>query len=200
MLDKTAVPETQQTPRVAKFATHVQSDMQAKMHLNHRLVLTACLASSVAAFAGSNYVLFSRDLIENRVKSFSRNDTKREEILKNMFVIIVGAHFDHVDAGDGVVDNWSGASLLPTLYQGLRTTPRQHTFIFVSFSGEEKGELGSRAYVSSMSDEDVQRTSAMVNMDTLGLGRRKFGSVIQTNSSQQPWQLSLTVLNCPLAG
>ena len=202
MLDKTAVPETQQTPRVAKVATHVQSDMQAKMHFNQRLVLMACLACSVAAFAGSNYVLFSRDLIENRVKSFSRNDTKREEILKNMFadagcgehiseppvhrvkqpdlvcvlpgqterVIIVGAHFDHVDAGDGVVDNWSGASLLPTLYQGLRTTPRQHTFIFVSFSGEEKGELGSRAYVSSMSDEDVQRTSAMVNMDTLGLG------------------------------
>jgi acetylornithine deacetylase/succinyl-diaminopimelate desuccinylase-like protein len=28
-------------------------------------------------------------------------------------VIIVGAHFDHVSAGDGVVDNWSGASLLP---------------------------------------------------------------------------------------
>jgi Zn-dependent M28 family amino/carboxypeptidase len=85
-------------------------------------------------------------------------------------VIIVGAHFDHVDAGDGLVDNWSGASLLPTLYQGLRTTPRQHTFIFVSFSGEEKGELGSRAYVNSMSNEDLKRTSAMVNMDTLGLG------------------------------
>jgi hypothetical protein len=85
-------------------------------------------------------------------------------------VILVGAHFDHVDAGDGVVDNWSGASLLPTLYQGLHTAPRQHTFIFVSFSGEEKGELGSRAYVNSMSKEDVAKTSAMVNMDTLGLG------------------------------
>ena len=32
-------------------------------------------------------------------------------------VIIVGAHFDHVSKGDGVVDNWSGASLLPSLYQ-----------------------------------------------------------------------------------
>jgi Zn-dependent M28 family amino/carboxypeptidase len=75
-----------------------------------------------------------------------------------------------VDAGDGVVDNWSGASLLPTLYQGLRTAPTRHTFIFVSFSGEEKGELGSRAYAKNMSDQDVERTSAMVNMDTLGLG------------------------------
>ena len=170
--------------------------------MKQTLVLLACLASSGAAFGGSQYVLFGRDLIESRVKSFSRNDTKREVILKNMFVeagcgehisepavdrvkqpdlvcvlpghtdhvIIVGAHFDHVDAGDGVVDNWSGASLLPTLYQGLRTAPRQHTFIFVSFSGEEKGELGSRAYVKNMSNEDVARTSAMVNMDTLGLG------------------------------
>jgi hypothetical protein len=29
-------------------------------------------------------------------------------------VIIVGAHFDRVEQGDGVVDNWSGASLLPS--------------------------------------------------------------------------------------
>ena len=34
-------------------------------------------------------------------------------------VILVGAHFDHVSAGDGVVDNWSGASLLPSLFQSL---------------------------------------------------------------------------------
>jgi Zn-dependent M28 family amino/carboxypeptidase len=68
------------------------------------------------------------------------------------------------------VDNWSGASLLPSLYQGLRTEPRQHTFIFVAFTGEEKGELGSQTYVRRMSKDEVARTEAMVNMDTLGLG------------------------------
>ncbi|HEX3106306.1 MAG TPA: M28 family peptidase [Terriglobales bacterium] len=167
------------------------------------VLLLAVYLSSLPAFGATyKYVLFGRELIETRLKSFSRNDTKREIILKDMFteagcgehisepavdrvkqpdlvcvlpgqserVIIVGAHFDHVDAGDGLVDNWSGASLLPTLYQGLRATPRQHTFIFASFSGEEKGEIGSRAYVNSMSNEDVKRTSAIVNMDTLGLG------------------------------
>src|SRR5215469_10987659 len=36
---------------------------------------------------------------------------------KSENVIIVGAHFDHVSLGDGVVDNWSGASLLPSLYE-----------------------------------------------------------------------------------
>lgn len=29
-------------------------------------------------------------------------------------VIIVGAHFDRVSDGEGVVDNWSSASLLPS--------------------------------------------------------------------------------------
>src|ERR1700748_2382402 len=29
--------------------------------------------------------------------------------------IVVGAHFDHISEGDGIADNWSGASLLPSL-------------------------------------------------------------------------------------
>lgn len=52
----------------------------------------------------------------------------------------------------------------------MRTEPRQHTFIFVAFTGEEKGELGSQTYVRRMSKDEVARTAAMVNMDTLGLG------------------------------
>jgi hypothetical protein len=85
-------------------------------------------------------------------------------------VIVAGAHFDHVDAGDGVVDNWSGASLLPSLYQVLKTEPRKHTFIFVAFAGEEKGLVGSRFYVDSLAPEQVKKINAMVNMDTLALG------------------------------
>src|SRR6266478_8326617 len=37
-------------------------------------------------------------------------------------VILVGAHTDHVDSfGDGVVDNWTGAVLLPALLDSLRS-------------------------------------------------------------------------------
>jgi hypothetical protein len=85
-------------------------------------------------------------------------------------VIVVGAHFDHVDAGDGVVDNWSGASMLPSLYQALNAEPRVHTFVFVAFAGEEKGLVGSRFYVNSLTSDQVKKIDAMVNMDTLGLG------------------------------
>ncbi len=83
--------------------------------------------------------------------------------------IVAGAHFDFADAGKGVVDNWSGASLLASLLQGLRTAPRRHTFVFIGFAGEEKGLLGSRSYVKHLSAEDKSRIRAMVNMDTLGL-------------------------------
>jgi hypothetical protein len=83
--------------------------------------------------------------------------------------IIVGAHFDLREEGNGVVDNWSGASLLPSFYQGLAATPRRHTFRFVAFSGEEKGLVGSAAYVRQM-EKTHEPVVAMVNMDTLGLG------------------------------
>jgi Zn-dependent M28 family amino/carboxypeptidase len=42
-------------------------------------------------------------------------------------VIVVGAHFDRVSEGDGVVDNGSGASLLPSLHEAVKIVPRKHT-------------------------------------------------------------------------
>lgn len=84
-------------------------------------------------------------------------------------VIVVGAHYDHVDAGDGVVDNWSGASLLPSLYEALKAGPRRYTLVFVGFAGEEKGLVGSRYYVKNMAPESLTKVRAMICMDTLGL-------------------------------
>src|SRR6202140_2336870 len=69
-------------------------------------------------------------------------------------VIIVGAHTDHVDSfGDGVVDNWTGAVLLPALLYSLSAQPRHNTIIFIGFSGEEKGLLGSRYFVDHLTTE-----------------------------------------------
>jgi Iap family predicted aminopeptidase len=84
-------------------------------------------------------------------------------------VIIVGAHFDKVFEGDGVADNWTGASLLPSLYQAIKIEPRQHTYIFIGFTEEEIGLVGSDYYARRMTREEVAATDAMVNMDTLGL-------------------------------
>ena len=84
--------------------------------------------------------------------------------------IIVGAHFDHADEGDGVVDNWSGASLLPSLFQILAATPRRHTFLFIGFTGEENGLIGSDFYVNQLNPEQLSHIEAMINLDSLGLG------------------------------
>jgi hypothetical protein len=86
--------------------------------------------------------------------------------------IIVGAHFDLAEKGQGVIDNWSGASLLPSLYQGLTKSSRRHTFTFVGFVGEEKGLVGSKAYVKELNG-GLAQVRAMVNLDTLGLSDTK---------------------------
>jgi hypothetical protein len=86
-------------------------------------------------------------------------------------VIVVGAHTDKVERfGDGVVDNWTGAVLLPSLLYSLSVKPRHHTLIFVGFSAEEKGLVGSRYYVDHLTSEQRAHMEAMVNFDSLGLG------------------------------
>jgi Zn-dependent M28 family amino/carboxypeptidase len=87
--------------------------------------------------------------------------------------VIIGAHYDKVDVGHGVVDNWSGASLLPSLLQGLRAKPHRVTFVFIGFTSEEKGLIGSRFYVDRLSQEQRQTIRAMVNLDSLGLSDTK---------------------------
>ena len=85
--------------------------------------------------------------------------------------IVVGAHTDKVESlGDGVVDNWTGAVLLPALLYSLSGRPRHHTLIFIGFSAEEKGLTGSRFYVEHLSSAQRARIEGMVNFDSLGLG------------------------------
>jgi len=88
-------------------------------------------------------------------------------------IVLVGAHFDFVDRGRGVVDNWSGASLLPTLYLSEKAAPNRHTFVFVGFTDEEKGMVGSKFYVQALSPPQLAKISAMVNIDSIGLGSTK---------------------------
>jgi hypothetical protein len=88
-------------------------------------------------------------------------------------VIVVGAHFDFVDRGKGVVDNWSGCSLLPSLFESLKVVERRHTFVFIGFTNEEEGLVGSKFYVHQLSQEARQTIRAMVNLDSLGLSPTK---------------------------
>ncbi|TAM81437.1 MAG: Zn-dependent exopeptidase M28 [Acidobacteria bacterium] len=91
-------------------------------------------------------------------------------------VIIVGAHTDHAGAGQGVVDDWSGAALLPAILKSLHKLPRRHTFLFIGFADEEKGMWGSHYYVQHLSHEQLRGIRAMVNLECLGLTPTKVWS------------------------
>jgi hypothetical protein len=83
-------------------------------------------------------------------------------------MIVVGGHYDLADRGMGVVDDWSGAVMLPSLYQSLKSHARRDTFVFIAFAGEEGGLLGSHAYVKQLSAEERKLIHAMVNLECLG--------------------------------
>jgi peptidase M28-like protein len=89
-------------------------------------------------------------------------------------IIIVGAHFDFAKGGQGVVDNWSGASLLPSLFQSLNAIPRRHTFLFIGFTDEELGLVGSSYFARLLTKFDLRKIAAMVNLDSLGTGSTRF--------------------------
>jgi len=59
--------------------------------------------------------------------------------------------------------------LLPSLHEVVKIEPRKHTYIFIEFTDEERGEVGSRFYAHQMTKEQVAATDAMVNMDKLDL-------------------------------
>lgn len=91
-------------------------------------------------------------------------------------VVVLGAHYDHIGQSDrtgetnfGADDNGSGTAALLEIAQAFGTskieTPR--TILFLFFSGEEKGLIGSKRYV----DQPViplDHTVAMLNMDMVG--------------------------------
>jgi putative aminopeptidase FrvX len=121
--------------------------------------------------------------------------------------IIVGAHFDFVNAGKGVVDNWSGCSLLPSLFSDVRGAPRRHTFVFIGFTDEERGMVGSQFYLRQIGKEGIKKVSAMVNLDSLGTsttkleldrGDKKLASALAAVA--MTFNLPLTVVNVHRVG
>jgi acetylornithine deacetylase/succinyl-diaminopimelate desuccinylase-like protein len=109
----------------------------------------------------------------------------RDPVLRNE-AIIVGAHYDHLGLGgfgsldpdstgrvhNGADDNASGAAMLIQIASRLAATPPARTVIFIAFSGEELGLLGSSYYVKQPI-YPLSTTLAMINLDMVGRLRQK---------------------------
>jgi|SRR5579864_8594982 len=90
---------------------------------------------------------------------------------KGKETIIVGATYSQ-----RAPDNWSGASLLASLFQTLAKRKRRHTFVFVAFADGNNDLAGSQFFVDHMTQVDVDQTAAMVNVETLGFSPTKISS------------------------
>ncbi len=80
--------------------------------------------------------------------------------------LIVGAHFDSWDLGQGAMDNGIGIAQLYALAAALRGLTPYHTVELVWFNGEEQGLAGSRFAASQLGATPVV---AMVNLDMVGV-------------------------------
>jgi membrane-associated protease RseP (regulator of RpoE activity) len=104
----------------------------------------------------------------------------RDPVLRNQ-TVVVGAHYDHLGHGgfgsldpdstglvhNGADDNASGAAALIQVAARLAAAPPARTVVFIAFSGEELGLLGSTHYVKEPI-YPLSGTLAMVNLDMVG--------------------------------
>jgi Zn-dependent M28 family amino/carboxypeptidase len=95
--------------------------------------------------------------------------------------VVIGAHFDHLGRGafgsrylegpaihNGADDNASGTSALIYIAEQLmESTAKSNNYLFLAFSAEELGLLGSKHYVNNPT-MDLTKVNYMINMDMVG--------------------------------
>jgi Iap family predicted aminopeptidase len=80
--------------------------------------------------------------------------------------LIVGAHFDSWDLGQGAMDNGIGIAQLYALARAWRGAATHHSLELIWFNGEEQGLQGSRAAAARLGPDPVV---AMINLDMVGV-------------------------------
>lgn len=94
--------------------------------------------------------------------------------------IVIGAHYDHLGWGDegslhtgdsmvhnGADDNASGVASLLFLAEHLSEQQLNSNVLFIAFTGEEKGLLGSNYFMHNPTIE-TDKINFMINMDMVG--------------------------------
>lgn len=104
-----------------------------------------------------------------------RDPARRDE------VVVIGAHYDHLGRGgfgslapepqgavhNGADDNASGVAALLLVAERLRRRPPARSVLFLAFSGEELGLLGSTRFLAQPT-LPPERIRAMLNLDMVG--------------------------------
>lgn len=123
--------------------------------------------------------------------------------------VVIGAHFDHLGYGDdgslyrgepaihnGADDNASGIAALIELGRTLKISNyKSNNYLFIAFSGEEKGLLGSNYFVKHPT-VDLKTVNYMMNMDMVGRLKKEERTLTVLGSGTSPaWKEVLEKIN-----
>jgi hypothetical protein len=109
-------------------------------------------------------------------------------------LLVIGAHYDHLGVSEkpagkraiypGANDNASGVAVLLETARILAERPHKlpRRIVFVAFSGEESGLLGSFYYVNHP-PAPLRKTIAMIDLDMVGQFRNRPITVFGTRTS-----------------
>ncbi len=147
------------------------------------------------ALAGAS---FSGEVDLKRIKSTGNNvlGFLKGKHSENNRTVVVGAHYDHLGWGgagsgslytgkepqihNGADDNASGVAGVIELarYYAARQDELDYSILFMTFSGEESGLLGSNNFVKHPT-MDIEDVSFMINMDMIGRLKEEKGLPVQ---------------------
>ena len=101
-------------------------------------------------------------------------------------ILILSAHHDSVPTAYGANDNASGAAALLYAAEALKDADTDTELRFISFTDEENGKNGSRAYTAALTEEEKGRMIGAIQFDMLG-GLGSSGTLVCTMDGEANW-------------
>ena len=101
-------------------------------------------------------------------------------------ILILSAHHDSVPTAYGANDNASGAAALLYAAEALKDVDTDTELRFISFTDEENGKNGSRAYTAALTEEEKGRMIGAIQFDMLG-GLGSDGTLVCTMDGEANW-------------
>jgi aminopeptidase YwaD len=122
--------------------------------------------------------------------------------------IVIGAHYDHLGHGgdeslyrgepaihNGADDNASGVAGVIELARYIKANgPKSNNYLFMAFSGEEKGLLGSGHFAKNPSI-DLSKVNYMLNMDMIGRLKTEEPTLIVSGvGTSDAWKITMSYI------
>jgi hypothetical protein len=107
-------------------------------------------------------------------------------------IYIICGHYDSVSKSPGADDNGAGTTAVISAAKIMSQYSFNHTIRFVTFSGEEQGLYGSKAYVEEAFEND-DNIIAVINMDMMGYSKDVDDKVKVYYSDYFEWLMDFTI-------